>query len=150
MSRNLGDTYCAICHSEDIVLEEAPRPIRREECGPYVHYVDELTVANAHCGECDAKYLAWVRHVVPDSIVGAFVRDPGSCGFVDLSFRASFNDEPAASDLPTPEKLAEIFRRDCRASARRLRDEAARLIEQATLDEHEAETGVSVWEAYRR
>ncbi|MHB8107910.1 MAG: hypothetical protein ACYDH4_10880 [Candidatus Cryosericum sp.] len=106
MSRNLGQTCCRFCFG-DVVLEEEPRPIVREECGAYDY--DSTTqyshrgalVANAHCEDCEAEYLALVdMSACPGyGTSGYFKRDP-DVEFFDLSFRSTFNDEPGAKDLP--------------------------------------------------
>lgn len=149
MSRNLGETSCAICRADSyaIELEEAPRPIRAEDCGRcFKEIAGHLIVAAARCMACGAKYLAWVSE-----IGWPYARTPdGDRRFVDLSFRSSFNDEPGSADLPSIEKLREIHARDCFAEARRLRDEAAAKIAEAQVFEERAKTGLPHWEAYRR
>jgi hypothetical protein len=148
MSRNIGETSCEICEAPhtSIELEEAPRPLRAEDAGRYfTEFEGRLTVAAAHCTGCGARYLAWI------SLTGPWPREPAEgARFVDLSFRSSFNDEPGAADLPTPEMLRQVFARQQRAHAQRLRDEAARLIGEAQHLENLAETGTPFWEAYRR
>ena len=98
MSRNLGRTDCYFCNS-DVELLEQPRPVTVEEVRPYEeYYVGMLTVANAWCPQCEAKYLAWVDH---SGANGHMRRTPDDDRlFVDLSFRSSFNDEPGFDDLP--------------------------------------------------
>lgn len=96
MSRNLGTVHCKACPSDDLVrLLEAPRPIRVDECRPYLSYVG-MMVANAECAQCEAKYLAWISGPFPHHW-----RD--DIPYSDLSFRAAFNDEPAPEDLPVYE-----------------------------------------------
>lgn len=104
MSRNLCATECYFCRGR-VVLEEAPRPIVEAEAGRYFDEYEGMLVANAHCYECRAKYLAWVdgsgRH-------GGTCGDryPSSAGYADgqtfgdLSFRSTFNDEFGQDDLP--------------------------------------------------
>jgi len=69
-------------------------------------YAGKLWCAHAHCPMCGAKYLAWFNY-------------PG-CGddrqhpskkHIDLSFRASFNDEPAPADLPTKAVTHQVVKR---------------------------------------
>ena len=154
MSRNLLRKDCAICYSDDIEIEEPPRPIKPHECRGYEkEYVGQLEVANARCKNCDAKYLAWVRHRFTGSGPhDKWSREPFGDGppFVDLSFRAAFNDEPAAEDLPTVEKLAEIHSERQRKHAADLRRAAAELLDEAAAAEKLATDGQSFWEAYRR
>ncbi len=94
MSRNLASTDCYYCDGE-VVLDEKPRPITKEDYGSYDEYVGML-VANATCSICEAKYLAWVnRSYMYNQPV------PDDQPFGDLSFRSTFNDEPGIVDLPT-------------------------------------------------
>lgn len=148
MSRNIGETSCEICEAPhtSIELEEAPRPLRASDAGRYFkEFEGRLIVAAARCTQCDAKYLAWISEGEP------WPREPAEgARFVDLSFRSSFNDEPGAADLPTPEMLRQVFARQQRAQAQRLRDEAAHLNREAARFEGLAETGTPFWEAYRR
>jgi len=64
MSRNLGQTNCDFCGGR-VSLDEKPRPITREEAGPYYDthhgygYAGGI-FANATCTVCAAPYLAWV------------------------------------------------------------------------------------------
>lgn len=148
MSRNLGGTYCEICYaaSEQITLEETPRPARPEDCGRYFDEFKHVIFAAAHCTACGAKYLAWI--VDP---IRPWPRAP-SAGqrFVDLSFRSTFNDEPGPDDLPPPEVLQRVHRERCLAKAREIRDAVELQLELARRLERDAETGTSSWEAYRR
>lgn len=106
MSRNLASRRCQTsgCRVEEVVLEETPRPITREEAGAYFYECEGMLVANAHCPACLALYLAWcdespcVRHPSSRSIYWA-PRTPER-GYFDLSYRNAFNDEPATEDLP--------------------------------------------------
>ncbi len=153
MSRNLCHRECAICHggSEDIILEESPRPITESEAGPYFPtYRDRLTVMNAHCQVCDAKYLAWFG-ISGSQRIGHTTRWPDDDRhFVDLSFRASFNDEPAPEDLPSPEFLREHHRKRKLVESLKLRREANELLELAAECERDSVEKPSYWEAYRR
>lgn len=100
MSRNLCIEHCHQCLGDDVVHEEPPRPLTREDAGVYFdepHRVGML-VANAVCQDCGAKYLAWVA-------VPAWNRDAREDswykhGHFDLSYRSTFNDEPGPDDLP--------------------------------------------------
>lgn len=132
MSRNLGDTYCAFCGGRPTLVEE-PRPVTEQDV--FKHYYPEyagMLVAHAECPDCGGKYLAWCHP--PDRWgTGILQRIDPDVGFFDLSFRASFNDEPAPSDLYTIHPNV--------ARARRLRWEADKL---------EADTSTPHWENYRR
>jgi len=108
MSRNLGRTDCDFCNGR-VTLDEKPRPITREEAGPYYEthqgygYARGI-FANATCSTCEAKYLAWVSLAA----CAGYGRSYGHWNrktddkhpFNDLSHRAAFNDEPAEDDLP--------------------------------------------------
>src|SRR5262249_49975882 len=100
VSRNLGRTDCYFCHGR-VELDEAPRPITQKECRIYFDEYEGMLVANAHCFDCDARYLAWVdegpRIWYPPSAGERRGAEPGS--FVDLSFRSTFDDEPGPDDL---------------------------------------------------
>src|SRR5690349_14739725 len=105
MSRNLCSTSCGQCPWSFMVLEEKPRPITKEEAGPYFNEYDGMLVANAKCPMCEALYLAWVN----ESCMGVrYVRGypippreaDEDLGYFDLSYRAAFNDEPWVTDLP--------------------------------------------------
>lgn len=104
MSRNLASLRCQTsgCRVEEVVLEEPPRPITRSEAGAYFAEYEGMLVANAHCPACLALYLAWVdestRRRKPASIYWA--PRAHERGYVDLSYRNAFNDEPATEDLP--------------------------------------------------
>jgi hypothetical protein len=106
MSRNLSRTDCYFC-GDVPKLVEVPRPITAEEAGVYFAEYEGLLVANAECPRCGAKYLAWVDergYVRPELWCGMLVapRVPDDdIGFVDLSFRSTFNDEPGDADRPT-------------------------------------------------
>jgi hypothetical protein len=101
MSRNLGRTACAFCYGE-VALDEAPRPITREEAGCYYDTRDGYgyaggIFANATCSTCGAKYLAWCDL---SGCAGYGRWGEKGTPFFDLSHRAAFNDEPAEEDLP--------------------------------------------------
>ena len=102
MSRNLNSTICDFC-GHAVELNEEPRKITVNDTG--VHMFEEfegMMVADAECPMCLAKYLAWVDEAprVRNKHRHAY-RSPDSYGgIVDLSFRQSFNDEPAEQDLP--------------------------------------------------
>jgi hypothetical protein len=105
MSRNIGSTTCNFCISA-VTLDEAPRPIKREEAGPYYAtgrdgygYAGGI-FANATCTRCSAKYLAWIDLSACDGY--GRHRNWGDKGqpFFDLSYRSTFNDEPGEEDLP--------------------------------------------------
>jgi len=92
MSRNIaGGQVCDQCGRAAILLEEPPRLITKEEAGAYFEEYRASTFANAHCELCGAQYLAWC---------GRSWDDKSGSGFYDLSYRASFNDEPRPEDLP--------------------------------------------------
>jgi hypothetical protein len=101
MSRNIGSTTCDFCNGK-VLIEEASRPIRQEEAGVYYPEYAGMLVANAHCEDCEATYLAWVNeHTRVSERYRGWYRDlcDGET-HVDLSFRSSFNDEPGRDDLP--------------------------------------------------
>lgn len=107
MSRNLGQTDCDFCHGE-VVLEEPARPITKEDAGAYFeeYAKQKLTVAKAHCKECEAPYLAWVDQ--PGYRRQCRISDPRWNQYqgcydgthFDLSHRQSFDDEPGLQDVP--------------------------------------------------
>lgn len=68
----------------------------------------------------------------------------------DLSFRHAFNDEPAAADLPSPEKLMELHVKEHLTAAKNLRQQAAKLIADAEEIERVTIHMPSRWEAFRR
>lgn len=143
MSRNLGDTSCAICH-RDVVLCGEPHPITAEEAGRYLDEYRGMVVADAVCSFCDAKYMAWVKRAKWSR--GYEDTRP----FIDLSFRRAFNDEPAPEDLPTPEMLLRVHLEQCSA-------DQARFVEEFTTRLNEEMTRIGSrlaspprWEAYRR
>lgn len=86
MSRNICRTDCARCCG-DVVLDEAPRLLTREEAGAHFDNYRTKSFANAHCPTCGARYLAWIQ----DLYTGLHH---------DLSWRSTFNDEPGDDDLP--------------------------------------------------
>lgn len=145
MARNIGDTSCNICEGT-VLLEESERPITAEECGDSAAaYMGRLTVANARCRGCGALYLAWVR------IKGGQGRmaNPRGDAFVDLSFRTSFNSEPAPSDLPSLEKLRELADHNRRASIQNLKTSIAKM-QRDIADLEAAMGGPCFWEVYLR
>lgn len=97
MSRNIGQRDCYFCPSK-VILVEAPRPITDLDCGGYISEYHGMTVANAQCPACLAKYLAWVTGPA-GSNWNKMPEEEGQT-HVDLSFRSSFNDEPGEDDLP--------------------------------------------------
>lgn len=108
MSRNIGYTHCKVCSSEHVRLEEPEHPITKAECNGYDHeYMGRLTVAKASCADCGTRYLAWCSRPSQNYHSSDYDR-----GFYDLSFRASFDDEPHASDLPSVMVLRMIADRD--------------------------------------
>lgn len=143
MSRNLGDTSCAICHS-DVALTGAAHAITREEAGVYFDEYVGMIVADAECPRCAAKYLAWIKRK-------SWTRDDRDTRlFVDLSFRHSFDDEPAAEDLPTPETLQQIHIQQWTARTLRVITKAHEEIATARAEAKAAVAGPSQWEVYRR
>jgi hypothetical protein len=118
MSRNLGMTNCYLCKCT-VAIAGPVAQITEAQAGRYFPEYIGMAVADAICTACGAKYLAWVT---PPSRWGSLGRPPDpEVGFVDLSFRGSFNDEPADEDLPsvahlrlylreTAEKLAGLAR----------------------------------------
>ncbi len=137
MSRNLSSTGCQFCEDKP-TLDEAPRAIRIEDTGP--HYFKEyegMMVANATCPSCEAKYLAWVT---PPRQWHQQRTDDRP--YVDLSFRDSFNDEPAEADLPVYQ-VEKVLRRVGPAKTRWHEMYAAWREEKrlAELSDHEREFG---------
>ncbi len=98
MSRNLLKDECYFCGGA-VVLDEERRPITPGEAGVYFAEYEGMLVANARCPDCEAKYLAWVDERTRKQSA-YWARGPADCGFMDLSFRSTFNDEPGADDLP--------------------------------------------------
>lgn len=86
MSRNIGSTHCKCCRGS-VVLEELALGGQVKGC----------TFANAHCEDCEAKYIAWVTWPTADRWSH---RGPDDPKIIDLSFRHAFNDEPSPEDLP--------------------------------------------------
>lgn len=157
MSRNLASTTCAICigvRSGIVVLEERPRPCTATDLGIHArylgHFLETLTVANAHCVGCGAKYLAWVGLVStaghPAGTLERVANDPRE--FVDLSFRSTFYDEPGAADLPSRADLADIHNVRRQRRIEDLRARARQLVRDA--EEMQARETESPWERYRR
>lgn len=101
MSRNLCRTDCSFC-SGRVVLVGATRPILRSDTGIYFDEYEGMVVADAECIDCAGKYLAWVddRARVKNRRWSSERNEDTPPPFFDLSFRASFNDEPASEDLP--------------------------------------------------
>lgn len=145
MSRNIGSTSCKICLS-DVVLTGPTRPIQESDTGAYLFpNYDGMLVAEAACPKCQAKYLAWVGR----SPQATWLRDRGG-PFYDLSFHHSFDDEPAAEDLPTPEMLRVVHAAECRVRAEHARQQAHDSLVEAEELERDATEGKSFWEGYRR
>ena len=101
MSRNLAMTVCDRCHAPSVCLDEEARRITREEAGPYFGQFFGMKVANATCPTCDARYLAWCRYL-------PHREEWSEEGYVDLSYRSTFNDEAGPDDLPKPKVLVEM------------------------------------------
>lgn len=119
MSRNIGSTECQFCQGE-VRMVEPPRPITREEAGPYfdvnpcpcpsrpylpqAYSYEGMIVANAECVDCCAKYLAWIDQracVGYGELTEHDRRVSAESGtFFDMSFRSSFDDEPGKADMP--------------------------------------------------
>ena len=94
MSRNLCRRDCYYCNSVVDLVEEQ-RPITEQETGCYYDEYKDMSVANAQCSVCEAKYLAWIHYPESSGI------EKEGAPFVDLSFRSTFNDEPGPEDAPT-------------------------------------------------
>lgn len=101
MSRNLCQIECDRCGAEEVFILEQPRYPTAKDCGRYLDQFREFTFADAECGCCQARYLAWVD--APDDRRWG---DP-MADFFDLSYRSTFNDEPGPDDLPKPTILIE-------------------------------------------
>lgn len=102
MSRNLDKTICAIC-SCAVEITGAPY-VKQFPLGP-AEEAGYLTVvvADAECKVCGAKYSAWLNEPHRQKSVAHRMHPTG--GFYDLSFRASFNDEPGEGDAPNAGKV---------------------------------------------
>lgn len=100
MSRNLARVDCAQCpaEAEDIILDESPRPLTKEDTVGYYREYAGMLVAHAHCKWCGALYLAWIDERTRSKYFQYARFDEGRP--VDLSYRSSFNDEPWILDLP--------------------------------------------------
>lgn len=92
MSRNIGSESCDFCGA-DPICEEDPRPLTEAEGGPYTDAMRRVLFMNAICPKCGALYLAWAGRSHSEPV-------PLGRQFFDLSFRHSFNDEPAIEDHP--------------------------------------------------
>lgn len=106
MSRNLGSRECYFCGLEEVGCIEEARQITAKDCGCYFEEYAGLLVANADCGNCGAKYLAWVddsatRYARKYGIRQAAPEEDFGARFFDLSFRSTFDDEYGIEDLPT-------------------------------------------------
>lgn len=143
MSRNILDTSCKICH-RDVVLCGEQHAITRDEAGVYFDEYMSMVVADAVCKYCDAKYLAWVV-----SRPGARYPSSGD-PFYDLSFRKSFNDEPAPEDLPTELMLQRVHLEQVAARAALAIAEIRDLANDLAIPLEEALSKGSHWESYRR
>lgn len=143
MSRNLGDTLCAVCH-RDVKLCGEPHPITKEEAGPYFDEYNGMVVADAVCPFCDAKYLAWVKRAKWSR--GSEDTRP----FIDLSFRKAFNDEPAPEDLPTPLMLQRVHLEQVAASAAEAVEKLREMFADVITTLESALTEPPYWESYRR
>lgn len=107
MSRNLGRTDCDQCGC-DVVKASPNRACAEADSGAYREFWG-MTISDAECSACGAKYTAWVDmrgseqftryygHYQYDVREGRY--DPGR--FFDLSYRSTFNDEPGHEDMPT-------------------------------------------------
>lgn len=100
MSRNIASVTCEFC-KEPVELTEEPRPITANDCGAtYYPAHAGMLVANAQCGLCLAKYLAWVGAGTNPRMTPWWGNAGDETKFFDLSFRSTFNDEPGPDDLP--------------------------------------------------
>lgn len=107
MSRNLGRVDCARCE-EKVVLTSGWRVKSDPQPG-----VNGMTVADAECQTCHARYTAWIKPSPEEYNYGSRQFDLNQVaeyGFYDLSYRSTFNDEAGPDDLPpwtapTPRRL---------------------------------------------
>jgi hypothetical protein len=149
VSRNIGSTSCRFCFGDDtIALEETARPITRDEGRRYFDEYEGMLVANARCSSCLGRYLAWVDGSKRQGS-SQYPRPHLDGSFGDLSFRASFNDEPAPTDLPTPEILARLHAELCDLEIEGVRAEIAQL-EGNIAGLQQAKSETSSWERYRQ
>ena len=93
MSRNLCKTICDVCGSP-VRVTGAPRLV--------TNVFGNFSLADAECVACRARYSAWFAD--PHGSHGQRT----DVGFYDLSYRASFNDEPGEGDVPSGE--VKVFR----------------------------------------
>lgn len=100
MSRNLAKRECSRCESKVAICG----PIYRL---PRDHFAcPDMLVADADCTVCQAHYTAWLGPT--HDRIGTREHDLENVrcfGFYDLSYRASFNDEPGKGDLPDVGKI---------------------------------------------
>lgn len=104
MSRNLCRKDCHFCGGV-VVLEERPRPITKEDAGVYFDDYEGMVVANAHCEDCEALYLAWVDETKRLKYASFARQMYEGDTHVDLSYRHAFDDEPDDEDLPKFEMI---------------------------------------------
>lgn len=119
MSRNLCKTNCDWCGCDEVDLTGPEHPITPDEAGRYFSEFERMIVADAECMVCGAKYLAWVdergrepyRGRYGYHVFNQFASEP--CGFFDLSYRSSFNDEPGEADMgfASPKEIRGYMRR---------------------------------------
>jgi len=98
MSRNLCSTHCYYCDDDTVSVRSENRKISKEESEPFFKEFDGMIVADAECDVCGAQYLAWVDF--SSNKQTDYWKNDGTRPFVDLSFRAAFNDEPCPEDCP--------------------------------------------------
>jgi len=99
VSRNLGQTCCDFCGGP-VQLEEPAHAITPDEAGVYFKEIRGLLVANAACTQCGTRYLAWVDDSATKYAKWYTPNKPTEkAPFFDLSYRSTFNDEPADQDF---------------------------------------------------
>lgn len=100
MSRNLCRVDCDRCPGthEHIVLEGPVRPVTAKEDPGYHGAHTGLLIAEARCVLCHTLYFAWVDW--PGGHSFWRLSSKFEQRFCDLSYRHSFNDEPAPEDMP--------------------------------------------------
>jgi hypothetical protein len=130
MSRNLCQRNCDRCGG---VVEITGPTDKFQARRPESIYVDEyrgMLVADAECQICGALYLAWITG--PHGWPLGHLDKPRAEGFVDLSYRKSFNDEPADEDVPpwaTPRDLFAAAERQLASIVeRRAKNTAGRVV----------------------
>lgn len=97
MSVNLGATNCQVCGGSVRLCGDLYTQRAR---------MTEVEGKDAECSLCGAQYFAWIGKVNRRDRWNQW--DFDHKGFYDLSYRASFNDEPGPGDVP--DGTLQVFR----------------------------------------